>query len=43
MLDKNRTYALARELGIPAPRTVTVGTMADVDAVAGVARVPVAR
>jgi D-aspartate ligase len=35
MLDKNRTYALARELGIPAPRTVTVRTMADVDAAAG--------
>ena len=35
MLDKNRTYELARGLGIPAPRTVTVRTMADVDAAAG--------
>jgi D-aspartate ligase len=34
MLDKNRTYELARRIGIPAPRTVTVRTAADVDAVA---------
>ena len=35
MLDKSRTYELARELGVPAPRTGTVRTAADVDAVAG--------
>jgi D-aspartate ligase len=34
MLDKNRTYALARELGIDAPQTFTVRTPADVDAIA---------
>jgi predicted ATP-grasp superfamily ATP-dependent carboligase len=35
MLDKNRTYELARGLGIPAPRTLTVRTMADVERAAG--------
>jgi D-aspartate ligase len=35
MLDKNRTYALAGELGIDAPQTFTVRTRADVDAIAG--------
>jgi predicted ATP-grasp superfamily ATP-dependent carboligase len=34
MLDKNRTYALAGELGIPAPQTFTVRTPGDVEAVA---------
>ncbi len=34
MLDKNRTYELARRIGIAAPRTVTVRTAPDVDAVA---------
>lgn len=29
MLDKARTYALARDLGIPSPRTITVSTVRD--------------
>lgn len=35
MLDKARTYALAREVGVPCPRTWTVSTEADVAAIAG--------
>jgi D-aspartate ligase len=31
LLDKHRTYELARELGIPAPRTMLVSTDGDVD------------
>jgi predicted ATP-grasp superfamily ATP-dependent carboligase len=31
MLDKERTYSLARSLGVPAPRTVTVRTARDVE------------
>jgi D-aspartate ligase len=31
MLDKERTYAIARKLGIPTPTTVTIANDADVD------------
>jgi D-aspartate ligase len=31
MLDKERTYAIARKAGIPAPRTVRIGSDADVE------------
>jgi D-aspartate ligase len=33
MLDKQRTYELARQVGVPAPRTWAVTTPADLDAV----------
>ena len=35
MLDKHRTYELAREIGVPAPRTVTVRRDEDVERAAG--------
>jgi D-aspartate ligase len=34
MLDKSRTYAVARELGVPVPRTVTLSSEEDVAAAA---------
>jgi D-aspartate ligase len=34
MLDKARTYTLARSIGVDSPRTLTVRTVADVDRVA---------
>ena len=34
MLDKDRTYELARELGVPAPRTASVGDAAELERVA---------
>lgn len=35
MLDKEATYAIAREADVPAPRTWRVATLEDLDAVAG--------
>jgi D-aspartate ligase len=42
LLDKQRTYELARELGIPAPRTVTPGADFDLDEVIGDLTFPLA-
>jgi predicted ATP-grasp superfamily ATP-dependent carboligase len=42
MLDKDRTYAIAREAGVPAPWTATVRTPAEAAAAAGQAQYPCA-
>jgi D-aspartate ligase len=41
MLDKSQTYALARERGIPAPRTVLLREQADVDAASSAFAYPI--